>query len=153
MGTLLRHQRLAYMNTGTEYSLMGEGITDWTVSGNPATSQKHYVHQKNGTTGLTGYAPSMSITAEAYSDDPVMEYIMDIAKTWNIESLAHTDIVIVDTWDGNSAVKQGVTISIDNPGSGAAGEALAVTATLSYDGDPIQGTFDLDTLEFTEAGV
>ncbi len=153
MGAILRHQRLAFMKVDSSYELMGEGITDWTVAANPKNSPKQYVHQSRESGGLIGYAPSMSITAEAYSGDPVMEYIMDIAKTLEIGARAHTDIVIVDTWDGNSAVQQGVVISIDNPGSGAAGEALAVTATLTYSGDPVEGTFDLDTKTFTKAGA
>lgn len=154
MGTILRHQRLAFLNINTKYELFGNGVTDWTVAGNAKTAEKQYVHQQNASGGLTGYAPTMAITAEAFSDDPVMEYILDIARTWDIGSKAHTDIVIVDTWTGTSdtdrkAIKQGIVISIDNPGSGAAGEALAVTATLTYDGDAIPGVFNMSTKTFT----
>lgn len=153
MATILRHQRIAYMHIDTKYELMGEGINDWSVSANPKTSEKQYVHQQNASGGLTGYAPTMSVTAEAFSDDPVIEYLLDLGRKLDIGAKAHTDLVIVDTWTGTettrTAVKQNVVISIDNPGSGAAGEALAVTATFTYSGDPVQGVFNMTTKAFT----
>ncbi|MEG0407981.1 MAG: hypothetical protein RR623_03835 [Bacilli bacterium] len=146
------------MNVNSKYELFGNGVTDWTVAGNAKTAEKQYVHQQNASGGLSGYAPTLSLTAEAFSDDPVMEYIMDIARTWDIGPKAHTDIIVVDTWTGTNetdrkAVKQGVVISIDNPGSGPSGEALAVTATFTYDGDAVQGTFDMKTKTFTASAA
>lgn len=158
MGTILRHQRLAFLNINSKYEVFGNGVTDWTVAGNAKTAEKQYVHQQNASGGLSGYAPTLSLTAEAYSDDVVMEYIMDIARTWDIGAKAHTDIVIVDTWTGTGdsdrkAVKQPIVISIDNPGSGPSGEALAVTATLTFDGDAVQGTFNMTTKAFTASAA
>lgn len=157
MGTILRHQRLAYLSVDGDYELFGNGVTDWTVAGNAKTAEKQYVHQQNAAGGINGYAPTMAITAEAFSGDPVMEYILEIARTWDIGAKAHTDIVVVDTWEGTEdarmAVKQPVVISIDNPGSGPSGEALAVTATLTYDGDATIGTFNMSTKKFTVEGA
>ncbi|MEA4875400.1 MAG: hypothetical protein RR598_01620 [Anaerorhabdus sp.] len=156
MATILRHQRLAFLDINGKYELFGNGVTDWTVAGNAKTAEKQYVHQQNAAGGLNGYAPTMAITAEAFSDDPVMEYILDIARTWDIGAKAHTNIVVVDTWEGTDtarvAVMQPVVISIDNPGSGPSGEALAVTATLTYSGDATIGTFNMSTKTFTAGG-
>ena len=125
------------------------------MSANAKVGEKHYVHQKNSSGGLTGYAPTISITAEGYSGDPVMDYIMDLGRTLEIGEKANVAFCIVDTWkqiEGScNATKQNVVISIDNPGSGAGGEALSVSATLTYTGDPVEGMFNLSTKIFTPA--
>lgn len=157
MPTIYRHQRLVFLKTANDkYELFGEGVTDMTVAGNAKTAEKQYVHQQNAAGGLSGYAPTMSITAEAQDTDPALLYIMDLGKTWDIGAKAHTDVVSVDlfagTKDSRPAVQQPIVISIDNPGSGPAGEALAVTATLTYDGSAVIGTWNETTKTFT-AGV
>ena len=48
------------------------------------------------------------------------------------------------------AYKQKVAIKVDNSGSGAGGEAMALTGSLMYKGDPIKGEFVEDSLTFTE---
>ena len=157
MPTILRHERLAFMEIETKFELLGEGVTDWSISANAKTGEKHYVHQKNSSAGLTGYAPTISITAEGYSGDPFMDYIMDLGRTLSIGEKANVAICIVDTWKQTasecSATKQNVVISIDNPGSGAGGEALSVSATLTYTGDPVEGMFNLSTKTFTVAST
>ena len=154
MPEILRHERLAFMEIGDTFNLIGEGVTDWTIASNAKTKEKHYVHQKNGSGGLTGYAPTMTITAEGFSGDPVMDYIMELGRTLEIGEKANVAICIVDTWKQTagacSATKQNVVVSIDNPGSGAAGAALVVSATLTYSGDSIEGTFNLTTKTFTQ---
>lgn len=153
MPTINRHQRLVYMHDGTAYHLMGPGITDLTIDGNAKTSEKQYVHEQNASGGLSGYAPVMKVTAEGFSGDPVGNYLLDLARTWDVGAKSRTNIVIVDTWEGNAtaykAFKQNVVISIDNPGSGPSGEALAVSANFTFDGSPLEGTFNQSNKTFT----
>ena len=49
------------------------------------------------------------------------------------------------------AYKQKVAIKVDNSGSGAGGDSMALTGSLLYKGDPVKGAFDTKNLKFTEA--
>lgn len=139
--------------TGT-YALMGDGITDLTVAGNPNTATTKYIHQQNGSTVLSGYAPSAAVTATAFADDPVSEYLMDLGRTFKTGEKAKSKMVNVDMFEEASAgaypaVQWDVDIAIDNPGSGSADAALALSATIYYRGDPVEGTFNPSTKTFT----
>lgn len=154
MPKVFRHERIAYLMVDASYEIMGEGITDWTYSANPKTSSSHYVHQQNASGGLSGYAPAITITAEGYSGDPVLDYIMDLGRTLAVGATALKKLCIYDSWTADKkAIEVDVVISIDNPGSGAAGEALAVTATLTFNGDITEGTFNPATKTFTAAAA
>ena len=69
MRDVLRH----YFNIGTEsspeWALLGDGITSLTEEFNPESDTKQYINQKNGTTSLKSYTPSMSVEREYISDD------------------------------------------------------------------------------------
>lgn len=154
MPRIMRDQRKTYLNIDNALELIGKGVTDFTIASNPKNESVHYVHDKNPSGGLSGYAPTATFTAEAYSEDPVMEFLVELGRTLSIGVEAHSHIVTVDTWEKNTdgkirAIKQNVVITIDNPGSGAGGSALAVTGSMTYDGDPIQGTYDEATKTFT----
>lgn len=154
MPRIMRDQRKTYLNVDSALELIGKGVTDFSVTSNPKNDTVHYIHDKNPSGGLSGYAPTASFTAEAFTGDPVIEFLVELGRTLSIGVEAHSHIVTVDTWEKDStgkvrAVKQDVVITIDNPGSGAGGSALAVTGTMTYDGDPVQGTFDESTKTFT----
>lgn len=153
-----RDERLVFLNVGEKYALMGNGFTDLSTSGNASTESKQYVHQSVASGSVTGYAPTTSFTGEVFDSDDAVEYIMNIADNWDIGDKVNTDIVIVDTWKKGSseksyiARKQNIVITIDNPGSGAAGSVLGLTGTLQHSGSPIKGEFNTDTLKFTADG-
>lgn len=157
MPELNRADIVAYLNTGDSYALIGEGVTDWTISGNPTQSTKQYVHQRTATGGVSGYAPTMAFTAARYSGDPAMTYIQEIADNWDTGEKAHTDIVIVNRAEGTAtarpARKQKIMIAIDNPGSGPAGENPAITGTFHYEGDQVKGTWNETSKTFTAASA
>lgn len=153
MPKILRHERRGYIMLDTAYELIGEGVTDWTMSTNPKTTSSHYVHQQNASGGVSGYAPSISVTAEGYSGDPFMDYLMDLGRTLPVGAEVQKKLCIVDMWTGTDAARDAievdVVITIDNPGTGAAGEALAVSATLTFNGDITEGKFAVGTKKFT----
>lgn len=156
MSEIGRHERLLFLNVKNKYELVGNGVTDWSFAANPKTSSKQYVHQANASGGVTGYAPTITITGELMSEDAVMEYLAELGRTLSVGAIALTKCVIVDVWTHSErtqckAVEYDVATAIDNPGSGAAGEGLALSATLSMKGDGRQGTFNLTTKEFTQA--
>lgn len=155
MSSVMRHERLVYLNCGEGYHLLGEGVTDATISANAKTAEKQYIHQRMASTGLSGYAPALSFTAEMQTADPAMLYLQELADNLDFGIKAHTDIVIVDTWKKGTeegtvvARKIPVVISFDNPGSSASGVELALTGSMTYEGELTVGQWDPKTKEFT----
>lgn len=99
MPRIMRDQRKTYLNIDNALELIGKGVTDFTIASNPKNESVHYVHDKNPSGGLSGYAPTATFTAEAYSEDPVMEFLVELGRTLSIGVEAHSHIVTVDTWE------------------------------------------------------
>ena len=128
--------------TAAAYALVGDGVTELTISYNPQTNTVQYIHQ---------------VTSQVVKGDPAFDFINDMRKTLPIGSDAHTDVVMVDVFDtptGNAypAAKQPVSIQIDSYG-GAASDPLSIGYTINWRGNSTAGTFDPDTKTFTEGAA
>ena len=163
-GIATRDELLSYLNTTATAeaptgNLFSQGFNDLTEALNPIRRDSHYIHQKNGTSSVTGYAPESSFEAELDKADPVCTFIADIGRGRKTGSECETDVLIVYTWIQGSdagkllAYKQRIAILADNPGSGKGGESLALTGSFLYKGDPVKGDFDPKTKTFTEASA
>lgn len=160
MSIATRYELLSYMNTGTKekpvWSLIGEGFSDLTENLNPKTKDSHYIHQKSGSSSVVSYAPTFDFTAELDKDDPVAVFIAQVGRERKVGADCETEIVNCYTWmEGKTAgscvaYKQKVAIKVDNSGSGAGGEAMSLTGSLMYKGDPIKGEFMQESLSFAE---
>lgn len=157
-GIATRDELLSYMDTGigsSKYDLIGEGFSELTENLNPKTKDSNYIHQRSATSSVIGYAPTFDFTAELDKGDPVATYIASIGRERKIGSDCETNIVNVYTWlTGESegkmlAYQQKVAIKVDNSGSGAGGEAMALTGSLMYKGDAVKGEWDDSTKTFT----
>lgn len=155
-----RSSALMFVNTKpkatADYALIGDGVTELTISYNPQTSTEQYIHQDTANTELTGYQPNAPVTSQAVKGDKAFEYINGIRKTLPIGSDAHTDIVMIDKYDleGDGpypATKQPVSIQIDSYG-GAATDPLSIAYTINWCGEGTAGTFDIDSMKFTDGG-
>ena len=151
---------LLFLNTGSggagAYSLVGDGVTDLSISYNPQTSTNQYIHQDTANTDLTGYQPNAPVTAQVVKGDPAFEYINKMRKDLPIGSDANTDIVMVDVFEEASggaypAIRQPVSIQIDSYG-GAASDPLSIGYTINWRGNGVKGTFNPETRTFTEGG-
>lgn len=159
-GLAMRKELLSFMNTGTKeapvWSLIGEGFSDLTENLNPKTRDTHYIHNTSGTSSVIGYAPTFDFTAELDKADPVVLFIANIGRDRKVAAECETEIVNVYTWiEGKTAktqlaYKQQIAIKVDNSGSGAAGDVMALTGSLLYKGDAIKGEWDPATETFTE---
>lgn len=159
-GIATREELLSYMNTGTsttpEWNLIGVGFSDLTENLNPKTKDSQYIHQKSGTSSIIGYAPTFDFTAELDKADAVTTFISSIGRERKVGAECETDIVNVVTWlagktEGSTvAYKQHVAIKVDNSGSGAGGDAMALTGSLLYKGDAVKGEWNDKTKTFTE---
>lgn len=157
-GIATRDELLSFMNTGGEsskYELIGEGFSELTENLNPKTKDSQYIHQRSGTSSIIGYAPTFDFTAELDKGDPVAVFIAEIGRERKVGEACETNIVNVYTWmDGKTegkqvAYQQKVAIKVDNSGSGAGGEAMALTGSLMYKGDAVKGEWDPKTKTFT----
>lgn len=158
-GIATRDELLSYMNTGgngeAKYELIGEGFSELTENLNPKTKDSNYIHQRSGTSSVIGYAPTFDFTAELDKADPVAVYIAEIGRERKVGFDCETDIINVYTWmtgatEGTMvAYQQKVAIKVDNSGSGAGGEAMALTGSLLYKGDAIKGEWNPTTKTFT----
>nr|DAH96687.1 MAG TPA: hypothetical protein [Caudoviricetes sp.] len=145
MRDMLRH----YFNIGTfaspKWVLLGDGITSLTEEFNPESETKQYINQKNGTTNLKSYTPSMSVEREYVSDD-LQKWMDEKIKTLPVGSAAISEYVRINLMDTPTeagaypAVKRKCTYQFDSVG-GDAGAELVSAMTLGGVGDGVQGTF------------
>lgn len=139
--------------TAADYALVGDGVTELSVSYNPQTNTEQYIHQDTANTELTGYQPNAPVTAQVVKDDEAFQFINEMRKKLPIGSDAHTDIVMVDVFEtpvgkAYPASRQPVSIQIDSYG-GAASDPLSIGYTINWRGGGTDGTFDPDTRTFT----
>ena len=140
--------------TAANYALVGDGVTELSISYNPQTNTEQYIHQDTANTELTGYQPNAPVTAQVVKGDAAFEYINDMRKRLPIGSDAHTDIVMVDVFETNTggsypSSKQPVSIQIDSYG-GAASDPLSIGYTINWRGSGTTGSFNPNNREFTE---
>jgi len=142
--------------TAADYALVGDGVTELSVSYNPQTNTEQYIHQDTANTELTGYQPNAPVTSQVVKGDKAFEYINDLRNRLPIGSDAHTDIILIDKFEPDSggaypAAKQPVSIQIDSYG-GAASDPLSIGYTINWRGNGVKGTFNPETRTFTEGG-
>ncbi|WP_270525741.1 hypothetical protein [Longibaculum muris] len=141
--------------TFTKPTLAGDGLTDWTQSSNPDTSEGQYIHEKTKHNDLNRYAPQVSYSGVAYPGDDFNYWLYLIGKREVIG--ARFNEFEVETWNpvGSdktyTAYKRTYDVQPSNPGSGAGGEKLAIEGTFSQVGSVIAGTYNIATGTFTEA--
>ena len=147
MREILRH----YFNIGTtaapKWVLLGDGITSLTEEFNPESETKQYIHQKNGTTSIKSYTPSISVERE-YINDELQTWINEKIKLLPTGSSAVSEYVRVNIAEtGNNgvypAVKRKCSYQFDSFG-GDSGSELVSGMTLGGIGDGELGTFDVN---------
>ena len=145
MKDVMRH----YFNIGThekpDWILLGDGITSMTEEFNPESETKQYINQKNGTTNVKSYTPSMSVERE-YISDKLQKWWDEKVKVLPTGSSASSEYVRINLMDTPTAegaypaVLRKCTYQFDSVG-GDAGHELVNAMTLGGAGDGIQGTF------------
>ena len=141
-------------DSSSNYALVGDGVTELSISYNPQTNTQQYIHQDTANTELTGYQPNAPVTSQVVKDDPAFKYINEMRKSLPIGSDAHTDVIMVDVFEAHTggeypATRQPVSIQIDSYGGGAS-DPLSIGYTINWRGTGTKGTFNPETREFTE---
>lgn len=104
-----RHQRVAFMNTGTEdapvFTRM-KNFTDMTNSKNPKEYSRQYVDEEFEESDVVGYAPSIAYSFDRHTNSPVHEKISKIHDGELTGSETLVDILIVDLFAMDTETKQ-----------------------------------------------
>jgi hypothetical protein len=137
------------------WSLIGAGIPSAEIEYNPKTAEEHDIDDDSGSKFLESYSPSMPVEGKCVAGDPAFEYIDDLRKERAVLGDAETQVCNVwmyETGGPNAypAETQAVAIAIEKMG-GPGGEQTGYSYTLHYIGDPTAGTFDAETLTFSES--
>ena len=153
---ITRNKRQSYMNTGTSeaetYNLIGDGFTSLSEAKNPTEYSRQYVHEATKRTDVVGFAPSVSYSADVYSEDPVIEKIINITDNESVGTDAQVDIVTVNLFEPGTtegtyvAYKRKYAVIPANVGDGT--DALIYTGTFKAVGDAQKGTFTLSSKTF-----
>ena len=136
------------------YARIGDGVTDLSVSMNPETETQQYIHQDSATTLLKSYGLTMDTKQTAMKGDPVFDFVDELGFKQAIAGDAETTVVESRIYNAASgtgpypAKRWKVNVSVTSYG-GAGTDPLGHEYTINVMGDPVFGTFDLDTLAFT----
>jgi len=142
------------MNSNTPaYELIGEGVATLTENFNGESETKQWIHERNGTTQVKAYTPSIEISREDCTSDNMRTWFKQMINTLPTGEDAVTSYVRVDisgeaTSGAYAAYKQGCAVTVGSTG-GDAGENVTDVITLGGVGDPVAGTFNPTTKEFT----
>lgn len=159
MAVAMKYERQGFLNTGTiaakVWTRMGEGFKDLTDARNPIVDEARYIHDSSSTKSITGYAPEWAMDFDVIKENTVIDFIRSIGENSLIREDAETEYLEFDLWDlvGSSVacVKYSVAVKVDSIGGGTGGEKLTGSGALLGKGAPVFGTFDIDTLVFTDS--
>lgn len=142
-----------YLEVAATFELLGTGFTELNESPSAQTTSKRYINQSSASQSVTGYEWASEFTADQINSEKAIEYIREIGEMQKLGADTETNYIIVDldkpaATTGFRARKIKVAISVDSfededGDLGISGSFLGIS-------DPILGTFDTTTKEFTE---
>lgn len=152
--TFLNIAEAAQAKETPQWALIGDGVTEMSISYNPQNTTEQYIHEDVAHTLVTGYQPNAAVTAQCKKGDKVFDYINKLRRAMAIGDDAKSEICMVDLYEekktnGYPALRQPVTLQIDSYG-GAASDPLSIGYTINFDGVPEQGYFDPTKLAYNK---
>ena len=144
-----------YLKINKAFVFLGTGWTGLDEKPNAQTKEKRYVNESSSTQTITGYKWQNDFTGDQIQSDEAIEYIASIGKELKSGAEAETEYCKVDldkpaSTDSKSFYARKFKVAIqgdefpDNDGElGISGSFLGI-------GDPIIGTFNVETKAFTE---
>lgn len=157
MAKIKRSQLATYVDTstttGTNYVLLGVGVTAGKVAMNPEITTETYIHEDTATKTTDSYAPSMPVEMYLDTADPVSLFVDGIRQLRKVGADAETDIVHVNKYQSTNssgwypAERQTVSISVEDNG-GDGGVPIKLNFTFNYKGNGSSGYFDVSSSSF-----
>lgn len=138
--------------TTTTYYLGGV-ITELSESTNPIESEKHYIHQKSGSTKVTGFSNEFPITMDMVQGDEIYDDWYQLFYTRATGNNLLRDHIIVNLWEStgtdNEYTARKITQTVEiTEATNPAGEQKQMSGSLKG-GDFVYGTFNTSTKTFT----
>lgn len=103
-----RHQRIAFMNTGTSeapvFTRMKK-FTNMTSNKNPKEYGRQYVDELSEDTDVVGYSPSIEYTFDRHTNTPVHDKIAKIHDGELVGNDALVEILVVDLFTADVSGK------------------------------------------------
>ena len=161
--TVQRFMIADYLNTGTSaapvWGLCGAGYNSLDENPSAQTDTKIYINDKAATTNIKSYQTVFPFDTDLMRDQPTIMELYNIGRNHLTGGEAERDYVRVELFQGDETVpnvyparKFRVAVSVDNF-AGAGGETIKVSGNFNSVGDFVDGTFNIETREFTAADL
>ncbi|RXI55281.1 hypothetical protein DP122_05095 [Clostridium tetani] len=142
-----------YLKIGEIFELLGTGFTELNESPSAQTTSKRYINQSSASQSITGYEWATNFNADQIVSEKAIEHIRNIGEMQKLGTDTETEYLIVDLdrsaeTNGFRARKFKVAIAVDSFGDND-GE-LGIEGSFLGISDPVEGTFDTSSKEFTE---
>ena len=164
MALLTRSAVADYLNIGTKankvWALCGTGFNSLDESPNAQVESKVYIHEDEASPSITRYESSFSFDTDVWNDQEAIMMIYEIGRNRKVGSNALVEYLRTDF----KVEEDGTPITTIVPArlftcavevsdiQGGGGETLTMSGNLNVVGKFLDGTFDLETLQFTEGG-
>lgn len=150
-----RHQRLAFMNTGTAeaptFTRMTK-FTSMTNNKNPKEYARQYVDCTSEETDVVGYTPAIDYAFDRHTSTPVHDLIAKIHDGELVGSEALVEILIVDLFtakEGGVCEARKRTYAVIPSADGDGTDALVYSGSLKSKSEIVVGTATLSDDEQT----
>ena len=150
-----RHQRLAFMNTGTEeapaFTRMTK-FTNMTNNKNPKEYSRQYVDCAAEEADVVGYAPSIEYSFDRHTNTPVHNLIAKIHDGELVGTDTLVDILLVDLFtadENRSCEARKRTYAVIPSADGDGTDALVYSGSFKCKSAIVKGTAVLDDAELT----
>ena len=165
MALLTRSAVADYLNIGTKankvWALCGTGFNSLDESPNAQVESKVYIHEDEASPSITRYESSFAFDTDVWNDQEAIMTIYEIGRNRKVGSNALVEYLRTDF----KIEEDGTPITTIVPArlftcavevtdiQGGGGETLTMSGNLNVVGKFIDGTFNLETLEFDDEGV
>lgn len=164
MALLTRSAVADYLNIGTKankvWALCGTGFNSLDESPNAQVESKVYIHEDEASPSITRYESSFAFDTDVWNDQEAIMTIYEIGRNRKVGSNALVEYLRTDF----KIEEDGTPITTIVPArlftcavevtdiQGGGGETLTMSGNLNVVGKFIDGTFNLETLEFDDDG-
>ena len=120
------------------WKIIGIGITDLETSYNPQVDTEKWIIEDTARNDHTGNQKQSSVTQKCYKNDPIFEFANEGRDKLNYT----TDVLEIDTWDGENGVYSAKMSDALLTVSSYTGAEIGYN--LYFNGDPIEGTASIE---------
>ena len=142
-----------YIKVNGKYEVTKSTFTAIDQKPGAKTTKKRYIGDSSASSSITGYEPTADFEADQIINDKVIDFMVDIGKMRRTGADSETQLCQVEldrpgTTEGTYYARESnVSVQVDEfpDNDGERG----IKGSFNYIGDPVEGTFNVTTREFT----